>query len=71
MDKITLEAVLELAEQLPPEEQDELVERLRSKKTVKRPPLSLPIIDVGPWPEQQSLRREDWYDDEHQALLTL
>ena len=71
MDKITLEAVLELAEQLPPEEQDELVERLRSKKTVKRPSLSLPVIDVGPWPEQQSLRREDWYDDEHQALLTL
>ncbi len=31
---------------------------------VKRPPLELPTIDVGPWPEGLSLRREDMYDDD-------
>lgn len=30
----------------------------------KRPPLDLPVIDVGPWPENMSLRREDWYGDD-------
>jgi hypothetical protein len=30
---------------------------------VIRPPLDLPTIDVGPWPERLSLRREDMYDD--------
>jgi len=28
-----------------------------------RPPLDLPVHDVGPWPEGLSLRREDMYDD--------
>ena len=28
-----------------------------------RPPLDLPVLDVGPWPEDLSLRREDMYDD--------
>ena len=37
---------------------------LESKSTpAERPPLELPIIDVGPWPEGLSLRREDIYDD--------
>ncbi len=30
----------------------------------KRPPLDFPVVDVGPWPENLSLRREDLYDDE-------
>ena len=29
----------------------------------KRPPLDFPVIDVGEWPENLSLRREDLYDD--------
>jgi hypothetical protein len=29
----------------------------------ERPPLILPVLDVGPWPEGLSLRREDMYDD--------
>ena len=61
MNKITLEEVWELAEQLPQEDREELVKRLRIQK---RPPLNLPVIDVGPWPDELSLRREDWYDDE-------
>jgi hypothetical protein len=28
-----------------------------------RPPLNLPVIDVGEWPESLSLRREDIYSD--------
>jgi hypothetical protein len=31
--------------------------------TEKRPPLDFPVIDVGKWPEDLSLRREDLYDD--------
>ncbi len=29
----------------------------------ERPPLDLPLYDLGPWPEGLSLRREDMYDD--------
>ena len=28
-----------------------------------RPPLNLPVIHVGEWPANLSLRREDMYDD--------
>ena len=34
-----------------------------SPARVDRPPLDLPVHDVGPWPEGLSLRREDMYDD--------
>ena len=30
----------------------------------ERPPLILPVLDVGPWPEGLSLRREDMYGDD-------
>lgn len=29
----------------------------------QRPPLNFPVISVGPWPKDLSLRREDMYDD--------
>ena len=29
-----------------------------------RPPLYLPVDDLGPWPEGLSLRREDMYGDD-------
>lgn len=32
-------------------------------KKEKRPPLDFPVISVGSWPENLSLRREDMYDD--------
>jgi hypothetical protein len=30
----------------------------------RRPPLDLPVHDLGPWPEGLSLRREDLYGDD-------
>jgi hypothetical protein len=30
----------------------------------ERPPLNFPVMSVGPWPENLSLRREDMYDDD-------
>lgn len=41
--------VIVIAEELTPE--------------TERPPLNLPLYDVGPWPEGLSLRREDMYGD--------
>lgn len=29
----------------------------------KRPPLDFPVMSVGPWPKNLSLRREDMYDE--------
>lgn len=29
-----------------------------------RPPLDLPVIDVGPWPKDLTLRREELYGDD-------
>jgi hypothetical protein len=31
-------------------------------KKEKRPPLDFPVMSVGAWPENLSLRREDMYD---------
>ncbi len=31
--------------------------------TMYKPPFNFPVDDVGPWPENLSLRREDMYDD--------
>lgn len=35
--------------------------KLVTKK--ERPPLNFPVHDVGPWPANLSLRREDMYDE--------
>lgn len=65
MTDITFEDVLELAEQLTPEEQDKLIAELSAKRPARiRPPLNFPVDDLGPWPEGLSLRREDWYGDD-------
>lgn len=32
--------------------------------STQRPPLNLPVVDVGTWPEDLSLRREDMYGDD-------
>jgi len=60
--------------QLPPdipEGEHEVVvvisEKSLPKKQVtqeKRPPLDFPVIHVGSWPADLSLRREDMYGDE-------
>jgi hypothetical protein len=65
MAGIRFEDVLELAEQLTPEEQKQLIEALQTKSAPrKRPPLNFPVDDLGAWPESLSLRREERYIDE-------
>lgn len=36
----------------------------KSSTQKKRPPLDFPVIHVGSWPANLSLRREDMYDDD-------
>ncbi|VFM95169.1 MAG: Protein of unknown function (DUF2281) [Candidatus Kentron sp. G] len=43
---------------------DFLKERSRSKRSPRREPLDFPVISVGRWPENFSLRREDMYGDD-------
>ncbi len=47
---------------VPPGEHD-IVVMVEEERSETRPPLDLPVHDVGPWPEGLSLRREDMYDD--------
>lgn len=44
---------------------DFLKERVRRKKSAASgtEPLNFPVDDLGPWPEEMGLRREDIYDD--------
>lgn len=41
-----------------------LVVEETTDQTPKQTRLNLPVIDVGPWPENVSLRREDMYGDD-------
>ncbi|WP_372720336.1 MULTISPECIES: DUF2281 domain-containing protein [Gammaproteobacteria] len=43
---------------------DFLKQRARAKQHAKREPLDFPVISVGKWPEDLSLRREDMYGDD-------
>lgn len=43
---------------------DFLKQRARVKQHTKREPLDFPVISVGKWPEDLSLRREDMYGDD-------
>lgn len=62
---IPFETLVELVEQLPEEQQRDLVDRVQHK-TVKPAHLSeqLLVFDVGDWPEGLTLRREDEYGHE-------
>jgi Protein of unknown function (DUF2281) len=42
---------------------DFLKQRARTKRPAQRKPLDFPVISVGKWPEDLSLRREDMYGD--------
>ena len=72
MKTIELEAPLTedriLTVSLPPtaEPGDEVHVRLTEAASGRRqrPPLDLPLDNVGPWPEGLSLRREDMYGDD-------
>jgi len=62
-------AILQLPSDIPPGEHQVVVvidHKPMSEKSVtkeKRPPLNFPVHDLGPWPANLSLRREDMYDD--------
>lgn len=43
---------------------DFLKQRAPAKQHTKREPLDFPVISVGKWPEDLSLRREDLYGDD-------
>jgi hypothetical protein len=43
---------------------DFLKQRMLAKQPVRREPLDFPVISVGKWPEDLSLRREDMYGDD-------
>lgn len=68
---IAFEQLLALVEQLRPEEQVFLIEHLQGQ--LKQKPLSISekqtlfkstIIHLEAWPQDFSLRREDWYGDD-------
>lgn len=49
---------------LPPGEYEAVlvIEEKLPAQSAMRPPLNFPVIDIGEWPEDLSLRREDLYD---------
>ena len=51
------------AEDLAPGEYRVIILIEREPVPGERSPLDLPIHDVGPWPDNLSLRRADIYDD--------
>lgn len=66
MSTTLFDQVLRAAQRLTPQEQQELIERLWEIDH-KRPRSILdvlPLDNVGSWPEDLSLRREDMYGDD-------
>lgn len=61
---IPFETLVELVEQLPPEEREALVERVSGRHKPRRLTDTLLTFEVGKWPERLSLRREDEYGDD-------
>lgn len=54
---------------VPPGEHEATIAVVAAPKgrTTKKKPFNvddLPVVDLGPWPEGLSLRREDLYDDD-------
>jgi hypothetical protein len=71
MTQATFDEVRKLVDQLSREEQRALIEYLErdeeasklSAEEMKALWQSI-LIEIGPWPEDWSLNREDWYDDD-------
>lgn len=61
---IPFETLIELVEQLPPDQRSTLIERVQHKDQRKRLSEQLLVFDVGAWPESMTLRREDEYGDD-------
>lgn len=60
---IPFETLVKLVEQLPQEERLALIERVQHRDQRRRVTDDLLMFDVGPWPEELTLRREDEYGD--------
>jgi len=67
----SLHRLVEKIRSLPPERIVEVVDfvdflqqRTQAKQPGPRRPLDFPVISVGKWPEDLSLRREDLYGDD-------
>lgn len=58
---VTLDQVIHMVNQLTPDEQEKLTEYLELQKKKRSILDDIPVVDVGPWPEGLSLRREDMY----------
>jgi len=60
----TLEQVWESVQQLTPQEQEELLRRLQATTQPAAHSVVdvIPILDLGPWPENLSLKRKDLYE---------
>lgn len=65
------QTLLEKIQSLPAEriaEVEDFVDFLRERTQITKPgpsePLAFPVISVGTWPEDLSLRREDMYGDD-------
>lgn len=65
------QSLVEKLNELPPErvaEVEDFIDFLRSraqaKRTARREAFDFPVISVGRWPEDLSLRREDMYGDD-------
>lgn len=67
----TLKKLVEKIQSLPAEriaEVEDFVDFLKQRTPITQPglrkPLEFPVISVGKWPEDLSLRREDLYGDD-------
>ena len=58
------ELVLSPLPDLLPGEYEAVLVIQPSQRVSKRLPLEFPVDDLGPWPEELSLRREDLYGDD-------
>lgn len=66
MESLTIDTLVQLAEQLNEDEQDELIRRLETLRPPprQRPSETLRTFHVEHFPEHLTLRREDEYGDE-------
>jgi hypothetical protein len=58
------QVVLPALPELTPGAYDVVLVIVPAQKETERGPLNFPVDDLGPWPEDLSLRREDMYDDD-------
>lgn len=68
MNPTRIQDVVNMSNYLSTEELAELIRVLQARLDIAASPQQdlsdFPVIDLGPWPEHLSLRREDMYDDE-------